>query len=83
MIGHEYVGVECQPIALAIALQAFEIGAVIRVVMKDRCAAIAAGDHMIECARYIEPWFAAMRGRVCGASAISQNSGLTPNLCGN
>lgn len=48
MVGHEDVGVECQPIALAIALQAPQTRAVIRVVMKDRRAAIPAGEHVVE-----------------------------------
>ncbi len=45
MVGHEDVGVECQPIALAIARQT---RAVIRVVMKDRRAAIPASEHVVE-----------------------------------
>lgn len=47
---------------MAIALEAFQIGAGIRVVMEDRGAAIAAGEDMIEPAREIESWHAGHGG---------------------
>lgn len=48
MVGHEDVGMQRHAIAVAIALEALRIGAVIRVVMEDRGAAIPAGEDMIE-----------------------------------
>lgn len=58
MVGHEHVGVEGQPVALAIAFQAVEVGSVIRVVMEDGGTAIAARNHVIERTGYIEPGLA-------------------------
>jgi hypothetical protein len=52
------VGMQRHAIALAIALQALQIGAVIRVVMEDRDTAIPAGEDMIEPAGDVESWLA-------------------------
>jgi hypothetical protein len=43
---------------VAIALEALQIGAGIRVVMEDRGAAIPAGEDMIEPAGDVEAWLA-------------------------
>ena len=58
MVGHEHVGVDCQPVALTIAFQTFEVGAVIRVVMEDGRTTIAARNHVIDHTRNIEPGLA-------------------------
>lgn len=42
-----FVGMERHAIALAIALEALQIGTGIRVVMKDRSAAIPVGEEML------------------------------------
>jgi len=68
MVGHEDVGVERHAIAVAIALGALLIGAVIRVVMEDRGAAIAAGEDMIEPAGDVEAWLAGHGGERGGWS---------------
>jgi hypothetical protein len=48
VIGHEDVGMQRHAITATISFQAFQIGDVIRVVMKDGGALIAASDHMVE-----------------------------------
>lgn len=54
---------ERHAIALAIALEAIQIGAGIRVVMEDCGAAIAAGEGVIEPAGEIASWLAGHWGR--------------------
>jgi len=56
------LGVQRHAIALAIAFKAGQIGAVIRVVMEDRGAAIAAGEDMIKPAGDVETWLAGHGG---------------------
>jgi len=73
MVGHENVGMQRHAIAVTIALKALQIGAVIRVVMEDRGAAIAAGEDMMEPASEIESWLAGYymgerSGRSCNKS---------------
>jgi hypothetical protein len=48
VIRHQDVGMQRHAITAAISFQAFQVGDVIRVVMKDGCAVIATGDHMVE-----------------------------------
>ena len=72
MVGHENVGMQRHAIAVTIALKALQIGAVIRVVMEDRGAAIPAGEGMIEPARDVESWLAGQGVSVAAGIAISQ-----------
>jgi len=58
-------------IALAIALEALQIGTVIRVVMEDRRAAIPAGEDMIAPAGDVESWLAGHWGHAV-SEVISQ-----------
>jgi hypothetical protein len=51
-----------------IALEALQIGAVIRVIMEDRGAAIAASEDMVEPAWEIESWLAGHWGERSGWS---------------
>lgn len=51
-------------IVLAIALQAFQIGAVIRGVMEDRDTAVPAGEDMLEPAGDVESWLRVTRENV-------------------
>ena len=57
MVGYEDLGMQRHAIALAMAM-ALQIGAGIRVVMKDRGAAIAADEDMIVPAGNAESWLA-------------------------
>jgi hypothetical protein len=65
-------------IPLEIALDALQIGAVIRVVMEDRGRAIAAGEDMIKPAGDVEAWLAGYNG-----VGISPYSCPTPILYWN
>lgn len=58
-------------IALAIALEALQIGAVILVIIEDRGAAIAAGENMIEPPRDVESRLAGHGESVSGRIEIS------------
>ena len=57
VIGHQHIGIASKAIAPAVAFKAFEIGFIIGVVMKEGGPAVATGDHMIEAARELDPWF--------------------------
>lgn len=48
VIGQQDIGIAPEAIPPAVAFKAFEIRFLIRVVMKEGRAAVAAGDHVIE-----------------------------------
>ena len=48
VIGHQDVCVQCDAVTGAVPLQSLEIGGRVRVVMKQRRATVAAGNHVIE-----------------------------------
>jgi hypothetical protein len=56
------LGMQRHAIAVAIVPQAFQIGAVIRIVMEDGCAAILEGEEMITPAGDVEAWLAGHGG---------------------
>jgi hypothetical protein len=58
MVGHESVGMQRHAIAVAIALEALQIGAGVRVVMEDRGTAIPVDEDMIKPAGDVEAWLA-------------------------
>jgi len=78
MVRHEHVRVDGQTVALTIAFQTFEIGTVIRIVMKDRRAAIAARNHVVARTGDIEPGLASHGREGMGHRHNKSILGLTP-----
>lgn len=69
---------ERHAIALAIALAVLQIGVIIRFVMEDRGAAIAAGEDMIEPAGDVEAWLVGHRGERTVRELLSHYACPTP-----
>ena len=80
MVGHQDVGVEPKPVALAIVLDAFKISVSVLVVLKGSLPLIAANNHMIKCTVKFDSGLACHGAKVARKKTLSQYSGLTPIL---
>ena len=58
VVGHQDVGEQAKPIALAIMLQAFQVGDAVLVIMKSSLLLIAADNHMVERSVKLDSGFA-------------------------
>jgi hypothetical protein len=78
VVGHQDVGVEPKPVALAIVLDAFKISASVLVVLKGSLPLIAAHNHMKQRPVKFDSGLACHGAKVARKKTLGQYSGLTP-----